>query len=331
MPDGRYAVDVPPANGNSVAANAGEKSSGATKLTALPWGSLLPQSLELTLPAYPRSGTFGSRTAPTDAEWRIVNGTRYKFFVYSAFYDRRAGGRLVRVIGATKTRGPEKVWCRLWYAAADNGTGAGAVTSTSVVARVKVIRENWNLKYSACFVLCPLTATTATTTTEALPFAVSVVSKLRSPPSNVLRLHNGELEAAKRAEAAMSLGNATTTATDQTLMGGGGHAYRDAMAGQAGSGRANFIPPDSIAICIKPLHFDYDSVSDRSIARFLPFQNNYWKTCSISNFSMKFSNGASCPPHRLSICSNFSSSTRCWAYRISRCTITRWAVGPHAF
>lgn len=83
--------------------------------------------MENTLPPYPTDAP------PTDGVWKIVNGTRFKFFVFSAFYDRR-GGKLIRVIGATKTRGPEKVWCRLWYPVG-NST---AYRSSSVMARVKV-------------------------------------------------------------------------------------------------------------------------------------------------------------------------------------------------
>ena len=37
-----------------------------------------------------------------DAVWQPVNGTRHKFFVYSAHYDDRELPRL-RVIAATKT------------------------------------------------------------------------------------------------------------------------------------------------------------------------------------------------------------------------------------
>lgn len=100
------------------------------KLNSLPWGSDLPLKIERTLPPYPRG------TKPVDGEWQIVNGTRFKFFVYSAFYDRR-GGRLVRVIGATKTRGPEKVWCRFWYPII-NGS---RYRSSSVAAKVKVMEK----------------------------------------------------------------------------------------------------------------------------------------------------------------------------------------------
>lgn len=93
------------------------------------WGSLLPVNIERTLP------TYASDTKPTDGSWQIVNGTRFKFFVFSAFYDRR-GGKLIRIIGATKTRVPEKVWCRFLYNTG-NAT-APSYRSVSVMARVKV-------------------------------------------------------------------------------------------------------------------------------------------------------------------------------------------------
>lgn len=97
----------------------------------IPWGALLPQSIEKTLP------THSQNFIATDGKWKIVNGTRFKFFVYSAYYDKR-GGYLIRIIGATKTRGPEKVWCRLWYP--NNGTTNSTLKyrSSTVMARVKV-------------------------------------------------------------------------------------------------------------------------------------------------------------------------------------------------
>ena len=67
---------------------------------------------------------------------------RFKFFVYSAYYDDRVGGTsgssshgLVRIIGATKTRAPERVWCRLWYRQINPGNATASVT---VAAKVKV-------------------------------------------------------------------------------------------------------------------------------------------------------------------------------------------------
>nr|XP_023024276.1 uncharacterized protein LOC111512394 [Leptinotarsa decemlineata] len=106
---------------------------------------------------------------------------RNKFFVFSAFYDRRKGQKIIRVIGATRTRGPEKVWCRLWYKT--NEFNSSSHVSVTVAAQTKVIRENWNLKYSACFVMCLLTNKT-------VPTAVSIVARVKDPPSNLLAVIN---------------------------------------------------------------------------------------------------------------------------------------------
>lgn len=172
----------------------------------IPWGQMLPSKTEQSLPKYPAD------MHPTDGSWEIVNGTRYKFFVFSAYYDRR-DGKLVRVIGATKTRGPEKVWCRFWYQTGQNTT---RYRSASVMARVKIIRENWNLKYSACFILCPIRGPFPD-----IPYAVSVVSKIKAPPGNVLLLRN--------------------TDNDPDF-----------------NNRTFSNVPNSIGVCVKPLHFNYD-------------------------------------------------------------------------
>lgn len=111
----------------------------------IPWGKMLPTEIENSLPRL----SIGS--VPTDGSWQIVNGTRFKFFVFSAYYDRRNGSKLVRVIGATKTRGPERVWCRFWYVARNvtfsgrpgNSNIKEKYKSVSVMARVKV--RNWQL------------------------------------------------------------------------------------------------------------------------------------------------------------------------------------------
>ncbi|KAG4072993.1 hypothetical protein HA402_009412 [Bradysia odoriphaga] len=179
-------------------------------IRAIPRGELLQPSIERTLPPYP------DNEPPTDGSWKFVNGTRSKFFVFSAFYDRRGGKKIIRVIGATKTRGPEKVWCRLWYSVGPNNS---TFESTSVMARVQIIRENWDLKYSACFVLCPLQAPGLE-----VPYAVSIVSKIRSPPGNLLLLRN----------------------TDQDFQ-----VYKIAP-------NIDQIP-DKIGVCIKPFHYNYDS------------------------------------------------------------------------
>ncbi|XP_046866702.1 uncharacterized protein LOC6642540 [Drosophila willistoni] len=221
-------------NGAAGGGGGGGGSAGAfgVNVPLIPWGQLLPDKVEETLPHFP----FG--TAPSDGAWQVVNGTRFKFFVYSAYFDRRDGARLVRVVGATKTRGPERVWCRFWYAPnngnnTESATTRGKYTSATVMARVKIIRENWNLKYSACFILCPVRAPSP------VPQYVSVVSRLRAPPGNLLTLRN----------------------TDQDI--DFAVPVRSNSSGRTRKRKPQPPPreeniPDRIAVCVKPFHFNYD-------------------------------------------------------------------------
>lgn len=96
----------------------------------LAWGSTLAVDIERTLPSY------ANNTKPLDGTWQTVNGTRFKFFVFSAFFDRRAG-KLIRIIGATRTHAPEKVWCRFLYNVGNKT--APNYRTVSVMARVKVM------------------------------------------------------------------------------------------------------------------------------------------------------------------------------------------------
>lgn len=83
-----------------------------------------------------------------------------------------------------------------------------------------MIRENFNLKYSACFVLCPLKSVG-----PEVPFAVSIVSKMFSPPGNILLVRNTDQD---------------PDFVNQTI--------------------TNI--PNKIAICVKPIHFNYNQVSN---------------------------------------------------------------------
>ncbi|XP_054168180.1 uncharacterized protein LOC128965498 [Oppia nitens] len=81
--------------------------------------------------------------------WQKVPNSGHKFYVFSAYYDNRSlQNRFIRVIAATKTRTNEKVYCKLWYAHTYQAVTVNAIN--------KLIHENWNLKYSAYFILCPL-------------------------------------------------------------------------------------------------------------------------------------------------------------------------------
>ncbi|XP_078038157.1 uncharacterized protein LOC144470636 [Augochlora pura] len=166
------------------------------------------------LPAAPDRPDYGELGIPAPAV------SRFKFFVYSAYFDDRVGNAgtspgkkqgMVRIISATKTRGPERVWCRFWYR---TETGGNVTASVTVAAKVKVIRENWNLKYSACFVICPLPKESPAT--DKVPETVSVVARLKAAPTNRILVQN-------RPE---------TRAEDKELL----------------------------AVCVKPLHYDYNRV-----------------------------------------------------------------------
>ncbi|XP_053990572.1 uncharacterized protein LOC128882829 [Hylaeus volcanicus] len=174
----------------------------------------LPPNLEARLPQLDQSLRI------THAEWLPVTKTRFKFFVYSAYFDDRVGSTgaltgknqgMVRIISATKTKGPERVWCRFWYRPESRGNVTASVT---VAAKVKVIRENWSLKYSACFVICPLPKESPTT--DKVPETVSVVARLKAVPTNRILVQNRPETRSKEKEL--------------------------------------------LAVCVKPLHYDYNRV-----------------------------------------------------------------------
>ncbi|XP_069963106.1 uncharacterized protein [Bactrocera oleae] len=236
----------------------------------IPWGKILPAKVEETLPHFPIG------VQPNDGAWQVVNGTRFKFFVFSAYYDRRDGAKLVRVIGATKTRTPERVWCRFWYPQQSQQQQqqqqqqhSPPYASATVMARVKVIRENWNLKYSAVFVLCPVRPAELE-----VPHYVSIVARLRAPPGNLLQLRNTDWDPdfahlRKPPVAAVnSSGNAaqTNASAAQHLRQRQQPQYHRQATMSPASG-AQYLPfglptdeqiPDKIAVCVKPFHFNYD-------------------------------------------------------------------------
>ncbi|XP_061394785.1 uncharacterized protein LOC133330341 [Musca vetustissima] len=234
----------------------------------IPWGKMLPPKIEDSLPHFPIG------TEPTDGSWQIVNGTRFKFFVFSAYYDRRDGAKLVRIIGATKTRGPERVWCRFWYVA-KNATAAGGggggrarekYSSVTVMARVKVIRENWSLKYSACFVLCPVRPQEYD-----VPQYVSIVARLRAPPGNILELRNTDWD-----RDFVVAGESKST--NQSSASSVRQSNSVPVAAKPKFPSENEIK-DDIAICVKPFHFNYDQ------SLFLMEYLEFYSLMGVSHFT----------------------------------------------
>ena len=142
-----------------------------------------------------------------DARWQTVEGIKsHKFFVYSAYYDARDTQKpVVRVIGVTRTKRSNKVMCRLYFDDKKikyRPSSFKLINTTSSLTKEKVvqsfldvpagifiIRENWNLKYSACFVTCPTKLSTSNDTKENLvPVSVSIFPAEVSEPSITNRL-----------------------------------------------------------------------------------------------------------------------------------------------
>lgn len=153
-----------------------------------------------------------------DARWQPVNGTSHKFYVYSAYYDARMPQRpVVRVIGATKTKMSDKVWCKMYFS--DDANEEDEEPPVVVVpGGITVIRENWNLKYSASFVLCTLPQKLpGSKSSVRVPESVSIVSGASAEASNQLPVLNHK----------------KGTGTDE-------------------------VKSTDIGVCVKPLHFNYN-------------------------------------------------------------------------
>lgn len=121
--------------------------------------------------------------------WQRVRRTSDRFFVFSAYLDARRN-RVVRIVAAARTRLTDRVVCRLFWKGTDSEYQAATVLASN-----KLIRENWNLRYSAFFLLCPLPPSMAGET----PLWVSV-QRLndRSLPRNVLVIHRKDESAPDR-------------------------------------------------------------------------------------------------------------------------------------
>ena len=139
-----------------------------------------------------------------DARWQPVEGIKnHKLFVYSAYYDVRDIQKpVVRVIGVTRTKRSDKVMCRMYFDEKKLGWDPSvkhinSSTSSSnkhqsfldVPASIFIIRENWNLKYSACFVICPLkTSTSSDSKEQFIPESISIIPFQSPDPKITNRL-----------------------------------------------------------------------------------------------------------------------------------------------
>ena len=108
-----------------------------------------------------------------ECPWQPVIEASDKFYVYSAYFDDyRVNDPLVRIIGVARNKKSDQVWCHLGFASTN-----GTTRWWRVGASVRPIREHWNLRYSAVFILCSLKGITgvpdvisvSTTTSSVMP------------------------------------------------------------------------------------------------------------------------------------------------------------------
>ena len=179
-----------------------------------------------------------------DAKWQTVEGIKgHKFFVYSAFYDTRDTKKpVVRVIGVTRTKRSDKVMCRLYYDTKKEFVDSSQVDKRinqtfstkskinppsfhDVAASISIIRENWNLKYSACFVICPLFTEQASykSVGTVVPDSVSVIP--------VVSNNYIDINVTNRLPVINSKNGGTGT---------------------------NEVNKTDIGVCVKPIHFHYN-------------------------------------------------------------------------
>ncbi|CAN8003434.1 unnamed protein product [Ixodes hexagonus] len=140
-----------------------------------------PDSSENDPPANVNMSMLFKMAETRPDHWQRVRRTNDRFYVFSAYLDTRRS-RAVRIIAAARTRLTDRVVCRLFWKTTDGKE----FQATTVLASNKLIRENWNLRYSAFFLLCPLPPGM----TGETPLWVSV-QRLndRAVPRNVLLVH----------------------------------------------------------------------------------------------------------------------------------------------
>ena len=99
--------------------------------------------------------------------WQPVIEASEKFYVYSAYLDDyRVNDPVVRIIGVARNKKSNQVWCHLGFPLSN-----GTTRWWRVAASVRPIREHWNLRYSAVFILCSLKGVPAVV---GVPHVVSV-------------------------------------------------------------------------------------------------------------------------------------------------------------
>lgn len=166
-------------------------------------------------------------------QWQPVIGPKEKSRVYSAYYESRLeNGKFVRVIGAARTNHLEPLFCAHWYLEEKNDRIRLAMTP----AINRVIRENWNLKYSAYYLLCPLG--------DEVPVAVSILKRKQQPAKSKNDEEN-EVNAKESDELVLhALGNFVLVQNNLK------------------HNQSSVASENRMALCVKPLHYDYNKLDN---------------------------------------------------------------------
>ena len=97
--------------------------------------------------------------------WKSVKGIKtHETLVYSAYYDAREVNKpIIRIIGVTRVKNPERLVCRIHYSASDAKwsadeikNAASFVQALDIPAIISILPEHDNHEYHPCYISCPL-------------------------------------------------------------------------------------------------------------------------------------------------------------------------------
>ena len=99
--------------------------------------------------------------------WKSVKGMKaHETLVYSAYYDiREVNEPIIRVIGVTRVKNPERLLCKIYYTASNVKLSADEIENSTnttfdqvldVPAIISILPQHDNHEYHSCYISCPL-------------------------------------------------------------------------------------------------------------------------------------------------------------------------------
>ena len=122
--------------------------------------------------------------------WKSVKGMKaHETLVYSAYYDiREVNEPIIRVIGVTRVKNPERLLCKIYYTTRDVKLSALEIerfTNTTfeqildVPAIISILPKHDNHEYHSCYIHCPLhDIRFRSLQSNLIPIAVSIIPTL---------------------------------------------------------------------------------------------------------------------------------------------------------